>query len=393
MTQPHSLAAEIFAELQQQPAPHPSVAEKPVPQSQPSTALIATVPLTAFCIDPNPPRHYLPGDLRAGVAQHALPATAAIAQLVARVMQGDVEAIGYLEDIRQLATSIAAVGLLYPLRIIRRAHRDGHIDIVIVDGERRYWALLYLAHQRQQADMLVPIIETEADTVNSDDIRRVQWASNLQREDIPAIDYAEAVQRIREACLTRVTTQRAKCLRELGEREDEPDLTEVNIANLLAQREVERVTGKGLSRAGLYRALYIAEYLSLPARAIARAHRVSANRLYSIARRPAEQQVQEVLHAAIREREIRLPLPAAAVADSAGAGRPPTLKRSENLCLSLVGLLRHISTRHLAKASPDDKRALLSHLEELATEIDQSMKSLRAGLNQSQSQSQSQSQG
>gem|GEM_PF-5449448 len=68
----------------------------------------------------------------------------------------------------------------------------------IVDGERRFWAYLFLhetTHDEKYAVINAIIHDPEA---TADDIQRAQWVANLCCVDIPAVDFAEALQQIRE---------------------------------------------------------------------------------------------------------------------------------------------------------------------------------------------------
>ncbi len=260
--------------------------------------------------------------------------------MVNRVAGGDVEATGFFDSIRILANAIQQVGLQYPLLVT--PHRDG--GFTLLDGERRYWAALYLQSQSptSAADPVPIIVADPAST--GDDLRRLQWIVNLQRKDIAPIDIAEAIWHIREEYLAQLNLDRRRYADALGEQGQ--NLTPLEAANLLTSREVSRLTSRTLVRATLYRHLFVAERLTIPPRPIARAHRVSLRRLRGVACLPEAQQVQEVLRAAIQENDLALSVPKADNA-APSPGRPTVLRRNGNLCLGLIQGLQKMSDKHL----------------------------------------------
>ena len=110
-------------ELANSSSPAQSVQEPPQPE--PSEHIVIAVPLDLLVIDPHQPRQYLPADLRAHAARHEQSAQNVMAALIERAASNDVEATGYLDSLAPLARSIAAVGLLQPIRVSMDTRTDG----------------------------------------------------------------------------------------------------------------------------------------------------------------------------------------------------------------------------------------------------------------------------
>ncbi len=354
--------SQILASLNRQPKPAPTTQPTVNPPPTTPDPPYPRVALSDLHIDATQPRKYLPADLRSAVADRKLTPAEALTQLINRVVGGDVEATGFFDSIRTLASGIQQVGLQYPLLVT--PHRDG--GYTLLDGERRYWALLYLQSQ-SPTSAADPISIIVADPNSSgDDLRRMQWIVNLQREDIAPIDIAEAIWRIREDFLAQVNLDRRRYADSLDDQNQ--NLTQLEAANLLTSREVSRLTGRTLARATLYRHLFVAERLTLPARPIARAHQVSLRRLRGVACLPEAQQVQEMLRAAIQENDLTLSVPKPDN-PAPSPGRPTVLRRNGNLCLGLIGGLQKMSDKHLAKSTAEDCQTFLAQLEDTASEI------------------------
>lgn len=365
MNRTRPIPSQILASLSRNPPPAPPaklVTPTNTVPSKPANPAFLRVALNDLSIDIGQPRKYLPPDLRDVVATRKLAPTEALAQLAERVAKGDIEATGFFESIRTLANGIAQVGLQYPLLV----SQNGDGTFTVIDGERRYWALLYLQHQPYPTP-LDPVPVIVADPASSgDDLKRLQWIVNLQREDVAPIDVAEAIWRIREDYLAQLNLDRSRFAGELGEQG--ALLTPLEAANLLTSHEVTRLTGRTLARATLYRHLFVAERLTLQARPIARAHRVSLRRLRGVACLPEAQQVQEMLRAAIQENDLTLSIPKPDNA-APSPGRPTVLRRNGNLCLSLIQGLQKMSDKHLTKTSAEECQTFLAQLEDTASEI------------------------
>jgi hypothetical protein len=329
------------------------------------------VELESLQIDLQQPRQYFPNDLRVKVAQGQLMPQEAITELMARTANGDEEALGYVANIRDLAKSIGDVQLQYPL-IVRREGEGNSITYPIIDGERRYWAIWYLRglSDVQSLGVWIPetipvIVTTVAFTAPEDDIKRIQWAVNLHREDVPPIDTAEAIWSIRESFIARLKLD-PTLAGEIPQTQSQA-LSLMDTANELTQREMERLTGRPISRAHLYRMLTVGEKLGHPARVLARAHGVSLNKLKGVAILPLDKQVEQLRHLIAIERGF--PQMKSVRDKTDGPGRPTVFQRNMNLCDSLVEGLRRLDDTRLAKATPEDMQTLLAQLDQTATEL------------------------
>jgi ParB-like chromosome segregation protein Spo0J len=332
--------------------------------------VIVRLPLAALRIDPHQPRNYLPHDLRAELVHHG-DARKTLQTLITRVANNDWVAAGTLEGIRVLARSIADVGLQQPIRV--SADKAGTYRIV--DGERRFWAHVFLQVTSDEAryDAINAIVHDPQAT--GDDIQRTQWAANLCREDIPAVDFAETVCQIREQYLSNLACDRKRYAAELGV--DSEGMTTPELAFALTQREVARLTGRSLSERHIYTHLAIAERLKPQAKALARAYRIGLRPLSGITRLPEPEQVRLIKEmAGIHE-------PAAPKRDETPAsrpGRPTSLQRGIHACIGLKDALQKLTERNLSRQSPADVRALLVELESAATQIEHAQQMLKVHL-------------
>ena len=162
-------------------------------------AMVSTLPLTAIFPDLSQPRRLLPSDLRQALATGL--------QNPSEVLQEWEDRVGSLSrpkaqdqkltELRQLAESIAQHGLINPLTV--REPRPGEmlpagVGFVVVTGERRYWAHVYLANHNQQiqeGDTARGPADVKAVVVGEGvSIRAHQLIENLMREDINAVEKA-----------------------------------------------------------------------------------------------------------------------------------------------------------------------------------------------------------
>ncbi|MBT3022040.1 MAG: ParB/RepB/Spo0J family partition protein [Candidatus Thiodiazotropha sp. (ex Lucina aurantia)] len=94
------------------------------------------------------------------------------------------------ETIEELAISIAKDGVLQNLVVAKPKGRKRTYHIIC--GERRYRALCLLVEQGTlDKDFLVPV--KVEDDVSEQDIHRIATVENLQREDMPPLEEADAV--------------------------------------------------------------------------------------------------------------------------------------------------------------------------------------------------------
>lgn len=171
-------------------------------QTQPLT----TLPLEKILPDPHQPRRLLPADLAEAVAAQTL---SRIDALKAWIHRAEAEAAAptqryNIRELKRLADSIAQHGLISPISV-RQPRPDEPVppgtDYLIVTGERRYWAHVYLVSEGQQ----IQEGQTTADpahikaTIASSGItvRAHQLIENLLREDINAIERAHGMWALR----------------------------------------------------------------------------------------------------------------------------------------------------------------------------------------------------
>lgn len=379
----HNYGKQLLAEIA---TPDNNRPTSPVPQAtaptkSPSRSII-DLPLSALHIDPHQPRQFLPDALRQQLTHDPATAHEVLLQLINDASKGNLAASGYLDSIRSLASSLQSVELQQPITV---SPANTHGCYPIIDGERRYWAALYLALQQVspggdvteqlQRSTLPAIVNTNLSS--ADDITRAQWASNLQREDISAIDFATAIARVHADCALRLDTDPRPHLAELGTNFERTTPREVAYA--LTEREVQRLTGKPLARRTLYVYLALAEKLCPEAQALACAHRISVNRLEGIVRLNPSDQLAAIF-------KWLQPTPDDAPATEPdtppkGQGRPTGLQRGINLCVTLRQVLGKLSDKHLARHTPEEQQALLDELTQVGQHIEQAKQRTRAQLN------------
>jgi ParB-like chromosome segregation protein Spo0J len=378
----HSLADLMLAQLNS--AVPPTFPDKPtnppdqadsVTASPPSdgslpaqtNVIVKRIPLSALRIDHHQPRNYLPADLRAELVHHGN--TRSVLQtLIERAAQNDAISAGFLQSIRALARSIADVGLQQPIRVVA----DEPDTFRIVDGERRFWVFLFLHETAGDAryDAIDAILHDAQ--ASADEVQRAQWAANLCREDIPAVDFAEAVAQMREQFLANLVLDRNRYAAEIGDAGAGKSTPE--FALLLTQREVLRVTGRAISERHLYTHLAIADRLKPKAKALARAYQITARQLAGIVRLPEEEQMRLILHMA----GISQPVKDKRDDSVVRAGRPTSLQRGIHACVSLKEVLHKLTELNLSRQSPEDLNLLLNELDAANQQIERARRLVQA---------------
>lgn len=329
--------------------------------------VIVRLPLAALRIDPHQPRNSLPHDLRAELVHHG-DARKTLQTLITNAANNDWVAAGTLEGIRALARSIADVGLQQPIRV--SADKAGTYRIV--DGERRFWAHLFLletSSDSRYATISALLHDPQAD---GDAIQRAQWAANLCREDIAAIDFADTVWQIRERYLANVTHDRKRHAAELGNAAD--GMTTVEMAFAMTQREVARLTGRSLNERQLYAYLAVAERLKPQAKALARAYNINLRPLMGITRLPEQEQVRLIKQMAGIDEPNTIKN---SKSSATRTGRPTSLQRGIHACIGLKDALQKLTERNLSRQSPADVRALLVELDSAAAQIELAQQMLK----------------
>ena len=374
-TQPESEPApEPTAELPQPPAlAPPSLTASPDP-----VISLLNLPLSLLRTDPHQPRHYLPDDLRGLLQTEQAGAADVLRALTNRAAHGDVEAQGYLADLRELADSIASVGLQQPLRVSQEPTRDGSTIFRIVDGERRFLAMTLLDLDAPAgADREVSAI-LHNPAASAEDIQRAQWAANLCRRDVPAIDIAHAVWRIRDDYFARLAVDPARYTETLGDEVRNRGLSLNDMAVGLTQAEVAKLTGRNWSERTLYAYLALAEKIKPRAVELARAYNLSQRQLQGLSNLNEDEQVRLLLRMVGKPEPPREGMP---TNSSARAGRPTALLRGINACVSLATVLQQLSPRNLARTTAEDRQSLLAELDHAAAQIEAARRLLHSQVN------------
>lgn len=365
---PNTLAEQLRATLLR---PNPTPTPPPAPIAAKPIAQVLDLPLTQICIDPHQPRHYFPAELRQRFAHGHITGQQALIELLdAAESQADPIAHGYLADLQPLAQSLHEVGQQQPIRV---SHEVDQADprYRIIDGERRFWAKCLLHHQSAHNEHSTIQAIVEAATLSADEIERGQWAANLCRDEVPAVDIAEAVWTIRERCLSRLSTDKQGYLAELGD--EAATLVPREIVLRLTQREVAHLTGRDMQRRNLYRYLSIAEHLHADAKALARAYSISLSQLLPLIRLPPAQQV-----AAIHKLIGHNPQVISAKSDELSkGGRPNTVQRSINVCIQLGRTLQKLNSQYLTGVDALVRQSLIDELNAVSVAIHQTTELLK----------------
>lgn len=330
-------------------------------------------------IDPHQPRHYLPTDLRARLVRGEVTSREALSELIERVRQEDAEATAWFEDIKALAESIADINLRQPMQVARIRDKSGQMAYRLIDGERRFWACLLLRatlprHRAEDFETVAMLIEREEAT--GDDVVRAQWASNLQRAQIPIVDFAEFVMQVRDLNLRRMQVDEKPFRQQLGTEWASVPASEV-VAELTA-REIERVTKRQLSHRQIYRYCAVAEHLDDRAKMLARTGNSGLRQLLRISKLPAEEQVEAIRRSPsdlLDDTDDADPTVRRTDGEKdrqdVARGRPPTLDSQITL---LTKLTMHVSKQRDRAL----RRADATKLQYLRQSVDEAIQSLTA---------------
>src|SRR5512140_2887473 len=139
-----------------------------------SPLTVLAIPLNQVRPDPNQPRRLLPDDLTEKLSQGVSPADI-LDELRTRA-QRDKWLRDKLAELDGLADSIAADGLMQPIRV----YREGENQFRIEEGERRWWAHhVLVGWGRQEFSIISAILAATSDEDKSLLRRRV--AENVHR--------------------------------------------------------------------------------------------------------------------------------------------------------------------------------------------------------------------
>jgi hypothetical protein len=162
--------------------------------------------LASILPDPGQPRRLLPHDLAEAVTTGSLSSVEAMREWLRRIDTAPAGAAlrRNMQEVKRLADSIAQHGLISPISV-RQLRPDetlpAEIAYLIVTGERRYWAQVYLVSQGREiheGDTVADPAEIKV-TITSPGvtIRAHQLIENLLREDINAVERARGLWALR----------------------------------------------------------------------------------------------------------------------------------------------------------------------------------------------------
>jgi hypothetical protein len=167
---------------------------------------ITTAPLESILPDRDQPRRLLPIDLVEAIATGGLARVEALQEWVTRAESETAEA-GLRRNIRELkrlADSIEQHGLISPISV-RLPRPDEFVppgtEYLIVTGERRYWAHVYLLSEGKQIHEGETITDPNEIKITlarpGVSVRAHQLIENLLREDINAVERARGMWALR----------------------------------------------------------------------------------------------------------------------------------------------------------------------------------------------------
>ncbi len=162
--------------------------------------------IAAIRPDPGQPRRLLPAELAEAVNQGGLAPLEAVQQWVSLAEAGAAdEALRHnVRELKRLAGSIRQHGLISPISVRQLRPNESApagVEYLIVTGERRYWAQLYLAslgEQIHEGDSLTDPSQIKATIAPPGvTVRAHQLIENLLREDINAVEKARGMWALR----------------------------------------------------------------------------------------------------------------------------------------------------------------------------------------------------
>lgn len=167
---------------------------------------ITTAPLESILPDRDQPRRLLPIDLVEAIATSGLARVEALQEWVHRAKSETAE-VGLRRNIRELkrlADSIEQHGLISPISV-RLPRPDEFVppgtEYLIVTGERRYWAHVYLLSEGKQIHEGETITDPNEIKITlarpGVSVRAHQLIENLLREDINAVERARGMWALR----------------------------------------------------------------------------------------------------------------------------------------------------------------------------------------------------
>lgn len=335
------------------------------------------VPLEDIEIDLHQPRQFFPADLRHALASGKVSHNDVLAQLLERATGGDMEAQAYVEDIRGLADDIKAHGLLSAVLVYTSQTSDGRTRYQLIDGERRFWAYVYLSAQ-QDSDMthIRAEVNNEFEHASADDIISLQWSANMQRESVCAMDLAEFVYQKREEAVRTIQTD-SKLLTQWSD--NGKPISPRDTAQRIVCHHLAHTFGRPLKRRAYYQYLSLAEKLSASVKALARAHKLPLGRLIQITSQPKREQIAAVLRI-IESQHAPEDVPAKPNAQPKRPGRPTRSQGRITLAERAVAGMVSDTEPALMKWGRDELTAVLQKDQDLLEATDRHLRLVQAVL-------------
>ena len=250
---------------------------------------------------------------------------------------GNSEAAALRANIEELAGSIQTIGLKYPILVRKTA--KGYL---VVDGERRYWACVWL-----QCDTIPCVISPLGE-----DCDTVRWSTNMQRSDVPCIDIAEWVAREHEHILRSIENDQQPPTETVSAGMLKSSASEA--AWLLVASKLEDLSGRKWATRSLRMYKRFATDITVDTKRLASA--LQAN--YKVLERVVRIKGEAKQLAALR---MELGLVKPSPADTQG-GRPTMVVRVGNLFDQALSAMSKLDDAALAKASAEDAQNTLTRL-------------------------------
>lgn len=169
------------------------------------------IPLNRIHPDPKQPRRLLPVDLAEALVAGTAPLDI-LSQLRSRSKR-DKSIHERLEELDGLADSIAADGLMQPIRVIEDEANSYRIE----QGERRWWAHHILVGRREGRFESIPAFVISKHHAEKSGVLRRQVAENVLRSGFTAIELARAMAtRMEEIALEEPTLARREIEKRVG---------------------------------------------------------------------------------------------------------------------------------------------------------------------------------
>ncbi|MEM7801306.1 MAG: ParB N-terminal domain-containing protein [Chloroflexota bacterium] len=172
-------------------------------ESSAAGAAVSTFPLIEIMPDPDQPRVLLSDALRNALLSGKLKPQEIIPVWENEAKKGETgKEEGSFQKIVELAASIREYGLINPITV-RDVPADLnlpiHVKHLVVTGERRWWAHVYLSSRREQVqEDGDPNFIRVSKSKSGSPIRILQWIENIQREDINVVEKARGLELIRD---------------------------------------------------------------------------------------------------------------------------------------------------------------------------------------------------